>query len=99
MSGTAGRFAIVDAEDGSLVAIKSEWLAVTVDAPARSLEIAEGRFCIREVQVHQPTGSVINIDQQRATRATILGPGMAAAVDLDEFADALTPIAGLIDLQ
>ncbi|MDR6499764.1 hypothetical protein J2785_002920 [Burkholderia ambifaria] len=50
------------------------WLAV-----AATLEVAEGRFGLREVQHHQSDRRVVHIRQQRAGRRPFLEPSMIAA--------------------
>jgi hypothetical protein len=47
--------------------------------------------------VHQPAGGVVDEDEQGALRAAILEPPVLRAVDLDQLADALAAIAGLVD--
>ncbi|ANY82279.1 hypothetical protein BB934_28560 (plasmid) [Microvirga ossetica] len=46
--------------------------------------------------MHQPAGGIVNVDQKRAGWAAILKPGVLGAVDLDEFADAVAPVARLV---
>src|SRR5438876_834564 len=41
-----------------------------------------------EAQLHGAAGGVVDVDQQRAARATILEPGVLAAIELDELAEA-----------
>jgi hypothetical protein len=50
-----------------------------------------------KVQMHQATGGVVNINQQGTSRCAVLKPAVVAAVDLDQFADTVTPVARLID--
>ncbi len=52
-----------------------------------------------EMKLHQATGSVIHINQQRAGRAAFLEPAVIAAVDLYQLADSGTPVAGLLNFR
>lgn len=61
-------------------------------------EIAECRFAVREMQPHETAGGVIDVDEQRAGRRTLLEPAVITAVDLNQFTDAGAAIAWLIDL-
>jgi hypothetical protein len=47
--------------------------------------------------VHQPASGVVDEDEQSALRTPILEPPVLRAVDLDQLADALSTIAGLVD--
>jgi len=51
------------------------------------------------VQLHQPPGRVVDVDQQRAARSAVLEPGMLAAVDLDQLAQAGAAKARLVGLR
>ena len=62
------------------------------------MEIGESRLALDKLEVHQPAGRVIDEHQQRALRSAIFEPPVLAAVDLHQFADALAPVAGLMDL-
>jgi hypothetical protein len=64
----------------------------------RGFEVREGRLGRHEVQLHQPAGGVVDENQQRAVHITLLEPGVVAAVDLDQLADARPAIARLVDL-
>ena len=50
------------------------------------------------MQMHQPAGGVVDEDQQTAHRSAIFEPTMLGAVDLDQLADAVASIPGLVDL-
>src|SRR2546423_1742240 len=47
--------------------------------------------------MHQATGNVVDEHQQGAHRSAALEPAMLRAVYLDQFADTVAPIAGLVD--
>src|SRR5271166_3221235 len=48
--------------------------------------------------MHQPAGGVVDKHQQGALRPAVLEPPMLAAVDLDQFANALAPRPRLVNL-
>jgi hypothetical protein len=50
-----------------------------------------------EAQLHQLARGVVDEDQQRAGLAALLERAMIAAVDLDQFAVALTPQSRLVE--
>lgn len=50
-------------------------------------EIRKRRLGADEQHHHQSACGVVNVDQRRARRRSILKPTMIAAVDLDQFAD------------
>lgn len=89
---------VVTAEHAGFVAVEGQRLSMPLQVGAGGGEVAEGRFGFGEMQVHQLAGCIINEDQQRAGRSTILEPAMIAAIDLDQFAATGTPVAWLIDL-
>ena len=49
------------------------------------------------MQLHQPAGRVVDEDEQRARRAAVFEPGVVAAIDLDELAQAGAAVARLVD--
>jgi hypothetical protein len=49
------------------------------------------------VQLHQPARGVVDEHQQRAADITLLEPGVVAAVDLDQFAQAGAAVARLVN--
>lgn len=61
------------------------------------LEVAEGGLRIGEVQAHEATRGVVDVDQQGACRRATLEPVVIAAIDLNQFADAIPAVAWLID--
>ena len=62
------------------------------------MEIGEGRLAFDELEMHQPAGRVVDEHEKRALRPASLEPPMLAAVDLDQFADTVAPVAGLMDV-
>jgi hypothetical protein len=64
---------------------------------AGRLEIVESRFRLDELQMHQATGGVVDIDEQRALRTAVLEPPMLGAVDLHQLTQTITPRPRLVD--
>ena len=84
-------------EDARLVAVERHRLAVPLEVGPRGLEVREGRFGRREVQLHQPPGRVVDEDEQCACRGSAFEPSVVAAVDLDELAETGSAVARLVD--
>jgi len=61
------------------------------------MEISESRLALDKLKMHQPARRVVDEHQQRALRAAVLEPPVLAAVDLHQLADALAPMARLMD--
>ena len=93
----AERARVVDPEHAMLVAVEGDRLAPGLQIGAGGVEIGEGRLALDKLQVHQPAGRVVDEHQQGALRPAILKPPMLAAVDLHQLADALAPVAGLMN--
>ena len=53
------------------------------------MEIVEGRLGVGEAQLHQTTGGIVDVNQQRAPGPTVLEPVVIGAVDLDQLTVAL----------
>src|SRR5512133_3134000 len=49
------------------------------------------------MQVHEPAGGVVDVDQERAGGRPILEPAVVAAIDLDQFAHTRAPVAWLVN--
>ena len=58
--------------------------------------VVEGGFGLHEPQLHEPSGGVVDVHEQRAVRSSVLEPVVLAAVDLDQLAQALAAKAGLV---
>ena len=54
-------------EDAVLVAVERHRLAVVAQIRQRRREVVEGRLRLREAQLHQPPGGVVDVDQQAAS--------------------------------
>jgi hypothetical protein len=76
-----------------LVAVESNRLALGFEVGAGRVKIGKGRLTLDKLQVHQPTGRVVDGHQQGALRAAILKSPVLAAVDLYQLADAVAPVA------
>jgi len=48
--------------------------------------------------VHQPAGGVVYKNQQRAAVGAVLKPEVIGPIDLDQLADAFSPVARLVGL-
>ena len=70
---------------------------MALEIAPQSLEVRVCALASHEAELHQLTGRVIDEDQQRAGLATLLEPAMVAAIDLDQFAVALTPEPRLVE--
>jgi hypothetical protein len=91
------RLRLIDAEDGVLVTVECDGLAMTVEISASGFKVTEGRLRVAEVKLHEPTGGVIHVDKQRATSSTLFEPLMVTAIDLNEFTHAGPAIARLLN--
>ena len=56
-----------------------------------------GAFRGHEAQLHEPAGSIVDEDEQRAGLGAVLEPAMLAAVDLDQLAQGLAAQPGLME--
>ena len=61
------------------------------------MEIGKGRLALDKLQVHQPTARVVDKHQQRALRPAILKPPVLATVNLDQLADTIATVTGLVN--
>src|SRR5437016_2094122 len=82
-----GAVAGVDVEDTQPVAIERHGLAVALEVVPGRVEVIERGLGVREAELHEAAGGVVDVDQQGAARATVLEPGVLAAIDLDELAE------------
>jgi len=94
---TPQRARMVNAKHPMLVAVEGDGLAPGFEIGARRMEIGKGRFTLDKLEVHQPTGRVVDEHEQGALRAAIFKPPVLAAVDLNQLAHAVAPVAGLMD--
>jgi hypothetical protein len=94
---TAKRPRVVDPKHSMLVAVERDRLAPSLQIGARRVEVGEGRLALDKLQMHQPAGRVIDKHQQGALRSAVLEPPVLAAIDLDQFADAIAPRPRLVN--
>src|SRR5512133_3566068 len=94
---TAKRAPLVDTKHPMLVAVEGDRLSPSFEVGAGGSEISKGRLTLDKLEVHQATGRVANEHEQRALRPAILKPPVLAAVNLDQLANAIAPVPGLMD--
>src|SRR5712691_627655 len=94
--GPTGCAVVVDAENAVLVAVERDRLAVALQVRARRREVVERGLDLDEAQLHQAPGGVIDVNQERAQRSTLLEPSVLAPVDLHQFAQAFAPVPRLV---
>jgi hypothetical protein len=89
---------VVDAENAVLVAVERDRLAVALQVRAGRREVVERGLDLDEAHLHQAPSGVVDVNQQRAHRATLLEPSVLATVDLHQLAQALAPVPRLVRL-
>src|SRR5882724_7492876 len=77
--------------------IRKTRLAPGLEISPGGVEIGEGRLAFDKLQVHQPARRIVDKHQQRALRPAVFEPPMFAAVDLHQLANALAPMARLVN--
>src|ERR1700738_5283681 len=93
----ADRILLVDPEHTVLVGIERHRLAVTLQIRPGRCKIVEGALALDKLQMHQPAGGVIDVDEQGATRPTTLEPPMIRPVNLDQLAQTIAPVPRLMN--
>src|SRR5215218_872869 len=93
---TSGRLRLVDPEDGMLVGVKGDRLAVRLEIAPEHLKVRKGAFRRHEAQGHQAAGGIVHEHQKRAGWAAILEPAVLATIDLDQLAQMLAAVARLV---
>lgn len=91
-----GRILPVDPEHAVLVGVERHRLAITLEVSTRRCKIIEGALALDKLQMHQPAGGIIDIDEQGALWPTPLEPPVFRTVDLDQLAQAVAPIPWLV---
>src|SRR5205085_5781328 len=94
---TTQRAWVVDTENAVLVAVERHRLAPALQIGAGGVEVRESRLALDKLKMHQPARRVVDEHEQRALWAAVLKPPVLAAVDLHQLADALAPMARLMD--
>src|SRR5664280_1036355 len=59
-------------------------------------KIVEGALALDKLQMHQPAGGIVDIDEQGALRPAALEPPVLRSVDLDQLAHAIPARARLV---
>src|SRR6267143_1092449 len=94
---TADRILFVDPENPVLVGIERHRLAVTLQIGAGRRKIVEGALALDKLQMHQPAGGIVNVDEQGAARPATLEPPMLRPVDLDQLAQTIAAVPRLMN--
>jgi len=79
-----GRRAGPRAEDGVPIGVQGRGHAVAADELAQEQEVSVGVLRVAEDRGDDAAGGIVDRGEEHAARATVLQPGMVAAVDLDE---------------
>src|SRR5258708_31387967 len=91
----ANRILPVDPKDTVLVGIERHRLAVTLQIGAGRRKIVEGALALDKLQMHQPAGGIVNVDEQGAAPPATLEPPMLRPVDPDQLAQTIAPVPRL----
>ena len=92
----ADRILLVDPEHTVLVGVERHRLAITLQIGPGRRKIVEGALALDKLQMHQPAGGVVDVDEQGALRSATLEPPVFRSVDLDQLAHAIPPIPRLM---
>src|SRR5437879_13905753 len=79
----------VDPKDPVRVGIERHRLAVTLQIGSGRRKIVEGALALDKLQMHQPTGGVVDVDEQGTARPATLEPPVLRPVDLDQLAQTI----------
>src|SRR5215212_6703774 len=79
-----------------LVGVEGERLAVLLQIALRRLEIVKGALGGDEAKKQEEAGGIVQEHQKRARRRPILKPAVLAAVDLDQFTQAIPAMPRLM---
>ena len=82
-----------------LVAVKRDGFPELLQIGGRRIEVVEGRLQSHKAQLHQPTGGVVDVHEQRAIGAATFEPVVLTAVYLDKLAEAVAPVPWLVGLR
>src|SRR5216684_3170007 len=93
---TADRILAVDPKHTVLVGIERHRLAMALQISPCRCKIIEGALALDELQMHQPAGGIVDIDEQGALRSAALEPPVLRSVDLDQFAHAIPAVPRLM---
>src|SRR6267378_15629 len=93
----ADRILPVDPKDPVLVGIERHRLAVTLRIGSGRRKIVEGALALDKLQMHQPAGGVVDVDEQGAARPATLEPPVLRPVDLDQLAQTIAAVPRLMN--
>src|SRR6202166_5055588 len=92
----ADRILLVDPKHPVLVGVERHRFAMPLQISPGRCKIVEGALALDKLQMHQPAGGVVNVDEQGALRPTSLEPPVLRSVDLDQLAHAVPAIPRLV---
>src|SRR3979490_2062257 len=92
----ADRILLVDPEHTVLVRVERHRFAMAFQISPGRCKIVEGALALDKLQMHQPAGGVVNVDEQGALRSAALEPPVLRSVDLDQLAHAVPAIPRLV---
>src|SRR5258707_7584890 len=93
----ADRILLVDPEYAVLVGVERHRLAMALQISSRRRKIIEGALALDKLQMHQPAGGIVDVDEQGAARPAALEPPVVRPVDLDQLAPTIAPVPRLVD--
>lgn len=88
---------IIDSEYAGFIAVENHGLTVFLDIATGRFKIGKGGLRFHKQQVHQATGSIVDIDQCRAGPTPVFKPVMVTAVNLYQLASTGPPVTGLMN--
>src|SRR5450830_611375 len=93
----ADRILLVDPEHTVLVGVERHRFAMALKISSCRCKIIEGALALDELQMHQPAGRIVNVDEQGTLRPSGLKPPVLRPVDLDQFAHTIATMPRLVD--
>ena len=91
-----GGILLVDPEYAMLVGVERHRLAIALQISAGRGKIIEGALALDKLQMHQPAGGIVDVDEQGALWSAALEPPVLRAINLDQLAQAIAPIPRLM---
>src|SRR5674476_101665 len=93
----ADRILLVDPEHTVLVGVERYRFAMAFKISSCRSKIIEGALALDKLQMHQPAGRIVNVDEQGALRTTSLEPPVFRPVDLDQFTHTIATMPRLVN--
>src|SRR5450759_2786510 len=90
------RILLVDPEHTVLVGVERHRFAMALKISSCRCKIIEGALALDELQMHQPAGRIVNVDEQGALRPTGFEPPVLRAIDLDQFTHTIATMPRLV---